>query len=202
MPAADTRDLIFCHDCDQLQRLPATQASSRIRCVRCGGSLRAPTAQHFTVPLALAISAAFLLLLTHTFPLLDFTLQGRREVTYLLDGIWTMTRQGQPVLALIVALTTVVIPVLQVSLLLQIYLPLARGRQPAHLELSLRMLQALLPWSMLEIFMLGVLIATVKLAEQATIVPGAGAWALGALIFVLAGANTKVHPEQLWGRVR
>ena len=65
----------------------------------------------------------------------------------------------------------------------------------------LKFAQAVLPWSMLEIFLLGVLVAAVKLAEQATIVPGAAAWALGLLVLVLAAAATQVHPRRLWDRL-
>jgi paraquat-inducible protein A len=54
---------------------------------------------------------------------------------------------------------------------------------------------------MLEIFLLGVLVAGVKLAEQATIEPGPAVWALGLLVIVLAAAATQVHPHRLWDRV-
>jgi uncharacterized paraquat-inducible protein A len=54
---------------------------------------------------------------------------------------------------------------------------------------------------MLEIFLLSGVVATVKLAEVATIVPGPAALALGALVVVLAAASTQVHPRRLWDRV-
>ena len=54
---------------------------------------------------------------------------------------------------------------------------------------------------MLEIFLLGVIIATVKLAEEATIVAGPAAWSLALLVIVLAAAATQVHPQRLWDRV-
>ena len=54
---------------------------------------------------------------------------------------------------------------------------------------------------MLEIFLLGVLVAAVKLAEQASIAPGPAAWSLGGLIVLLAAASTQVHPQRLWERV-
>ncbi|MCB1802239.1 MAG: paraquat-inducible protein A, partial [Gammaproteobacteria bacterium] len=46
-----------------------------------------------------------------------------------------------------------------------------------------------------------VLVAAVKLAEQATIVAGPAAWSLGLLVVVLAAAATQVHPQRLWDRV-
>ncbi|MGB5761167.1 MAG: paraquat-inducible protein A, partial [Sedimenticolaceae bacterium] len=64
-----------------------------------------------------------------------------------------------------------------------------------------RLIQGVLPWSMLEIFLLGVLVAAVKLAENAVIVPGLAAWSLGLLVLVLAFAATQVHPHRLWEQV-
>ena len=90
------------------------------------------------------------------------------------------------------------LPPVVVGLLIYLYLPLAFNRRPRGFAVALRLAQAVLPWSMLEIFLLGVLVAAVKLAEQATIVPGPAAWSLGALVVVLAAASTQVHPRRLW----
>ncbi len=106
-----------------------------------------------------------------------------------------------PLLATVVLFTTIVAPMLHIGLLIYLYLPLALGRRPHGFALALRLTQAVLPWSMLEIFLLGVLVAGVKLAEQATIVPGPAAWSLGALVIILAAAATQVHPQRLWGRL-
>ena len=153
------------------------------------------------LPLALGITALVLFVLSNVFPLLEFGLQGHRDTTYLLAGIRELFAQDRPLLASVVLTTTVLAPALHIGLLVYLYLPLALGRRPPAFVASLRLVQAVLPWSMLEIFLLGMLVAGVKLAEQATITAGPGAWSLGALVIVLAAAATQVHPHRLWDRV-
>jgi paraquat-inducible protein A len=196
-----SRDLVACHACDLLQRLPPEQGRGRVLCHRCGTVLHYRGRDPVTLPLALALSAMILLVVSNAFPLLEFSIQGRQDSTYLLAGIAQLLAQGMPLLALVVLLTTVVAPVLHIGLLVYLYLPLALGRRPPAFVATLRLVQAVLPWSMLEIFLLAVVVAAVKLAEVASIVPGVAAFALALLVVVLAVASTQVHPRRLWERV-
>jgi len=200
-PAPHQHDLIACHECDLLQRLPAAQARALVRCRRCGSVLHHAGRDPFTPPLALGITALILFVISTSFPLLDFSLGGQHASTYLLAGIRQLYLQGAILLAGVVLFTTVIAPLLHISLLIYVYLPLTLGRRPPGFVAALRIMQWVLPWSMLEIFLLGVIIAAVKLAEQATIVAGPAAWSLAILVFVLAGAATQVHPGRLWDRV-
>lgn len=194
-------ELVACHECDLLQRLPAEHGHGRVRCRRCGCVLHHQGRDAVGVPLALGITALVLFIVSNTSPLLEFGLQGRHDTTYLLAGIRELYAQGMPLLAGVVLFTTIIAPLLHISLLIYLYLPLAMGWRPPGFVIALRTVQAVLPWSMLEIFLLGVLVAAVKLAEQATIVPGAAAWSLGLLVIVLAAAATQIHPHRLWDRV-
>lgn len=194
------RDLVACHDCDLLQRLPSEPTRGRVRCSRCGCVLDHGGRDPVTIPLALGVTALILFAVSNAFPLLDFSLSGQRDSTYLLAGIEQLYAQGARVLAATVLLTTVIAPLLHIGLLIYIYLPLSFGRRPPAFVGALRLVQAVLPWSMLEIFLLGVIVATVKLAERATIVAGPAAWSLGLLVIVLAAAATQVHPQRLWER--
>jgi paraquat-inducible protein A len=196
-------DLVACHACDLLQRLPPERQDStgRVRCRRCGSVLHYRGRDPVTLPLALGLTALILFVVSNSFPLLEFAIQGRQDSTYLLAGIRQLFLQGMPLLAAVVMFTTLLAPLLQIGLLIYIYLPLVFGRRPPAFVPALRLVQAVLPWSMLEIFLLGVVVAAVKLAEAATIVPGPAALALGVLVLVLAAASTQVHPRRLWDRV-
>lgn len=200
-PAHHYHDLVACHDCDLLQRLPVTRHRARVRCRRCNAVLHAAGQDVVGAPLALGLAALVLFVLSNSFPLLDFGLQGRHDSSYLPAGIEQLYRQGELLLASVVLTTTLLAPATHIGLLIYLYLPLAFGRRPPGFALALRAAQAVLPWSMLEIFLLGVLVAAVKLAEQATIVPGPAAWSLAMLVIVLATASTQVHPQRLWERV-
>jgi len=193
--------VVACRECDLLQRLPVASGQGRVRCRRCGYVLHREGRDVVQVPLALGFAALILFVLSNSFPLLEFGLQGKTDATYLLAGIRRLAEQQHLLLATMVLFTTVLAPVLHIGLLIHVYLPLALGRRPVALAPTLRLAQAIVPWSMLEIFLLGVLVASVKLAEDATIVYGPAAWSLGLLVIVLALASTQVHPSRLWERV-
>ncbi len=193
--------LVACHDCDLLQRIPIEAGAGRVRCCRCGSVLRRSRQDRFGVVTALALTAAILFLLANVYPLLGFGLQGRYDEAHLLAGIGQLFAQGMPWLGSAVLATTFVVPGLHIGLLVYLYLPLTLGRRPPFFAHALRLLQAVLPWSMLEIFLLGTIIASVKLAEQATIIPGIAAWSLGALVVLLAYLSAQIDPRALWRHV-
>jgi paraquat-inducible protein A len=194
-------DLVACHECDLVQRLPATAARARIRCHRCGCMLHRSGGDPLATPLALALASLVLFLLSNVFPIMAFTLRGVSDTTYLLGGIYQLYAEGRALLAGVVLLTTFVAPLLHIALLIYLYLPLSLGRRPLAFAGALRLAQLVVPWSMLEVFLLGVIVASVKLAEQAIIVPGIAAWSLGLLVVLLTAASARVRPRVLWSRV-
>jgi len=66
----------------------------------------------------------------------------------------------------------------------------------------LRFLQAVKPWGMVEVFMLGVLVSLVKLAHLASIVPGIALWSFGGLILLLAASAASFNQQGVWARVQ
>lgn len=203
MPDSSSTEPTFiaCPECDLLQRVPGSRSVSQVSCGRCRYVLYRPGVDLVNTPLALALTALVLFVVSNAFPLLDVNLQGRQESTYLLGGIEQLFHQGRPLLALVVLFTTLLAPSAHIMLLIYLFLPLSMGRRPPGFAQALRLASAVVPWSMLEIFLLGVLVSTVKLAEQAVIAPGPGAWGLAALILALAAASTRVHPHRLWDRL-
>jgi len=199
--STSTSPLTACHDCDLAQRLPPAPSHGSLRCARCGAVLRRYTGDPVEIPLALVLTALVLFVLSHSFPLLEFSIQGQTSASYIVAGAQQLWLQGKPALAVLVLLTTLIAPALHIGLMIYILGPLWLGRQPPALAAALRLAHWVLPWSMLEIFLLGVLVASVKLADQASVVPGSAAWSLGGLVLVLAAATTRIHSPQLWERV-
>jgi paraquat-inducible protein A len=118
-----------------------------------------------------------------------------------LQGAWRIYQEGQPLVGGIVFLTAFVFPLVQIVGMLAILLPLRLGSMPRYLVPAFRTVEECAPWSMVEVFMLGVLVSLVKLAHMATVVPGVGMWAFFALIIVLASASTVLDPREVWDRL-
>jgi paraquat-inducible protein A len=72
---------------------------------------------------------------------------------------------------------------------------------PWQMPHAFRLLRRVMPWSMMEVFMIGILVAVTKLAGMAEVVPGLAIWAFALLMVVLAGAMASFDPEAVWERL-
>ncbi|MCB1777547.1 MAG: paraquat-inducible protein A [Candidatus Competibacteraceae bacterium] len=194
--------LIACHECDLLQQLKPTPPGGSAWCPRCGAVLHRSKRDSLNRTLALSLAGLILFVVANAFPFLAFEMQGQVTQTRLFTGVKDLYAQGMWGLAALVLLTTIIVPAVQLTLMLYMLVPLKFGRAPQHLAGVLRLLQSLTPWGMMEVFMLGILVSTVKLAGMATIVPGLALWAFSLLIFVLAAAAASLDPHLIWEKVR
>jgi paraquat-inducible protein A len=80
-------------------------------------------------------------------------------------------------------------------------LPLKLGRVPHGLPAVFRVMHAVRPWGMVEVFMLGTLVALTKLAALASVVPGIALWSFGVLMLLIAAAAASFDSHELWTRV-
>ena len=119
----------------------------------------------------------------------------------LLTGVRNLYQQGEAALAVLVLLTCVLIPLGQMCGLLYVFIPLKMNLRVRYAVPVFRLFQHVKPWSMMEIYMLGILIAMVKLGKMATIVPGLAVIAFGLLIFALSFAVSSVDAHMVWERL-
>ncbi|MBB5460280.1 paraquat-inducible protein A [Paraburkholderia sp. Cpub6] len=124
--------------------------------------------------------------------LVQTTLFGAVRVLYQ-DGIWP--------LAGLVFITTMLMPALQAASMAYLLVPLRLGRVPYRADLVFRLLHLAQPWGMTEVLILGLLVALVKLAHIASVVPGVALWSFGALMILLAAASAAFDPHELWMRI-
>jgi len=190
--------LVACRDCDLLQRLSALPEGTAALCRRCGGVLRRRRHNSIERTLALTLAASFLFVVANAFPFLAFDMRGQVTRTTLLSGVIDLHRQGVTAIAALVGLTAVVAPLLQLSLLLYVLAPLQLGRIPWQMARAFRLLRHVQPWSMMEVFLVGILVAVTKLVDMATVVPGLALWAFSALIVVLAASMASLDEEAVW----
>lgn len=195
-----TRHLMACHDCDLLYRMPAVPDGMTATCGRCGAVLAKPKPNSLERSLALAVAGLVLFVLANSFPFLGFKVQGQVRETLLLTGIWELRLQGMPQVALLVLVTTVLAPLAQLLALVYVLLPLKLDRPAPGMFHVFRWLRSIAPWSMTEVFMLGILVSVVKLAKMAQIIPGTAAFCFMALIFVLAACMSSLDAHEIWGR--
>lgn len=193
--------LIACHACDLVQREPAVAPGFAAKCRRCGALLFRCEHGSLDRTLALTIGAVILFVLANAFPLVELELKGQHNAVTLIGAVQALRAQGMAAVAALVLLTTVVFPAAELAAIAYMLLPLGMGRRPPGLAKVFRLVEAVRPWGMVEVFVLGVLVSLVKLAHIAVVVPGVALWSFGALIVLLAAEATSLDSRDLWLRV-
>ncbi len=191
--------VIVCHACDLVHRRDAIMDNARVLCVRCRAELYRTNSASIDTAIALAATAAILLLLSNAYPLVALQLNGSFRATTLVGAARGLYVQGYAPVAALVLATTVLVPLFQIAALLYVLVPLRRrnGRALGQNEVF-RALTRLRPWAMSEVFMLGALVALVKLSALAQVIPGIALFAYGALMLALAALTSITPTEQFW----
>lgn len=192
---------VACRGCDLLQRIPALPPGGKARCRQCGQLLALHPLHPLDRPLALALACAILVVIANVEPLMSLSAAGRTATTTLLGGAVEMWERGAQVTAVIVAFCAVVAPALYVGATLLVLLAVRGGRAPAWIGSAMRWSEHVRPWSMNEVLLLGVLVALTKIAELATVIPGAAMYAVGALVLLLPWLATSIDARAIWRRI-
>jgi paraquat-inducible protein A len=195
-------EIVACPDCDLLQRLPPLPPGGKARCLRCGHTLASAPTDSIDRTLALTLTAAIVLIVANTSPLMGLSAVGRQASTTIVGGAYQMWVQGQEVTAVIVAFCAVIAPASYILFMLTVLLAVRWPPAPHGVGEMLRLAHSMQPWSMSEVMMLGILVALIKIAELATVEPGIGMYAVGGLIVLFAAIMVTFHPREVWKRVK
>lgn len=194
--------LIACPSCDALHIEQELELGETARCIRCNAILARPRAGAFSRIIALSFTSLVLIVSAIFFPFLEISRMGIGNATSLFgvalafsDG-WLMPLTVA-VLALIVAL-----PALRAVLLVYTLVPLATGRAPwRHAVSAFRLSEAMRPWSMAEIFIIGTAVALVKVAGLASVSFGPAFWAFCGLILVNVASQAFTSVTTIWDAI-
>jgi paraquat-inducible protein A len=193
--------LTACHDCDTLQAIPPLPEGGTARCLVCGARLYANPRGGLEVPLALTVGSLVLFVMANSFPLLALDIQGRTQATTFTGAALALMREDMAPLGLAVWITSVLAPGAVIGITLYVLAAVRLGRRWPLLRLLLVGMSRICPWGMLDVFMLGILVAMVKLADLAEIVPGPGLYAFVPLILFTAATAATLEPRLLWDRL-
>ena len=199
-PVGDA-SLIACQHCDLLQRLSELEPGASARCPRCSKELWRHREDSLNRTLALTVAAAVLYVIANSVPMLGLTIVGRDASTTVIGGAQHLWNNGQQIVAVLVLFTAVIAPALQISLMLVIVLGAMRERAPRWVGAVLRHHPITRIWSMIEVMMVGVLVALVKIADYATVIPGIALFVLWVLVFILAGMQASFDSREVWEKI-
>lgn len=194
---ASEHPLISCEDCGSVYRRQELSQGEQATCGRCGAVLWRYSGLQPSGWLALALAALIVFVIANAYPVAIMRVQGMVQAASLPDAVTVTWQQGHEVVAIMTGLAGVLLPLLQLVLLVWVLYPLSVGARPPAFAFVTRLLGMLQPWSMVPVFVLGVLVAVVKLAGMASVTPGIGMAGFAALTVLLTMLG-RLTPKSLW----
>ena len=167
-------------------------------CCRCNALLHRNAASTFERPIALALAAALAMMLASAFPIVTLNLPTQTISTTLIDTVLALWTHDMASLAVLVAVTTLIAPALEIVTVLHVSVHLRAGVRPPLARTALRMLHGIEEWNMTEVFMLGALVALVKLGDYAQVEYGIALWSLGVVMALLVAIGASFDEHAAW----
>jgi len=187
---------IACHECDLLIHLPAISSGECANCPRCNHLLSTKFNHALELSLAFAIAGLIFLILANLFPFLAFQASGREQVMNLLQSSFELHNNGSFILAAFVLMFIIIAPAILLSCIIWVLTPLVLHRKssPGSYWLG-RLIFQTSPWSMAEVYLVGILVSITKIASMATVIIGLSFWAyVGfAVSFLISMSNLDKH---------
>ncbi len=191
-------ELVACHECDLLMRRPEIADGERVECPRCGYELYSHRPQVIRRSLALVLAALLLYIPANFQPIMQMTMLGQSSHDTVWSGVLGLYDAGMQSIAVVVFLCSMAVPLLkllcQLLVLLSICLKVGRG----YGLLLYRIYHHMREWGMLEVYLIGILVSIVKLADLAELSVGFGLFCFIALLLVQVWLEVTMSPHQIW----
>ena len=190
-----------CPDCDLLLRRQNVDPGQTVCCPRCGHKLHAPVKDSVDKTLALSLTGLILYIPANFLPIMTLDSMGLEQAGSVFDGITVLYGSGYLFVSLIVALTSIIFPLAKLSLLFAVSMHLKLKRYPDTLPHMMRWYRHLDEWGMLEVYMVGILVAIIKLHHMAHIHYDFGFLCFMALLTMALFASVTMDEHEFWERI-
>jgi paraquat-inducible protein A len=195
--------VVACDTCGLVQEVDGLAPGSVAECVRCGSFMGGRSSvRSLEMTAALSLAALVLYVPANIYPIMKMHLYGGYSESTVWDGIVLLMKNDQWFVAVVVFLASMVIPLVKLAGLFALVLTarLRLGRRLRSRTQLYKFIDAIGPWAMLDVFLLAVLIALVKLNTWATVLPGPGLLAFTAVVVLTMLASAAFDPKLIWQR--
>ena len=201
MPLAPAKEeRIACPDCGREQQLPPLAPHTVARCERCGAVLDAREPPDSTA-LALAVAGAVCAVLANFFPIIEVRVAGREQADLLFTGPRALSADGFGVLGALVACFSIIIPMVWLGLVAWVLFTLLHPDRPPFLGPTFRLAEALRPWAMTEVFVIGAFVAYTRLQALGRVSVGIGGAAVAATAFLSFLIDRTLDRRRVWDAI-
>jgi len=195
-----TIGLMSCHDCHKLLRYPEIKEHQKLICPRCGASLHKRRPGSLTKSWALVITALIFLIPANVYPIMTLIYRGEGEPSTIIGGVLLLVREHMIPIALVIFIASIAVPFLKVIglivLLLSVQLKWDLSRRQR--TIIYRVIETIGRWSMLDVFVISILVTLVNLGSLAEITGGLAATFFCAAVVTTMFAAMCFDPRLIW----
>ena len=200
MTSAAQAGLVGCPTCGLVSRWLEPPRGSALRCRRCGSALHLRKPDSLRRTAALVMAGFILYIPANALPVMQVIYAGRGEPDTILSGVEVLFNTGQPAVAILVLFASITVPMIKLVGLALMVLAVKRRSLWRRRDRTVfyRLVEFIGRWSMLDIFMISILVALVKLQALSTIEAGQGAvWFAGVVVITIFAAAS-FDPRLIW----
>jgi paraquat-inducible protein A len=195
---AQSSILFVCHECDALQKVPAVEPGHDATCIRCNSRLFRNPRGGIDKPLALVIASLMIFIVANLNPIMTLDILGVKLTTTITGAAYVFMMSGSPELAAIVWLPSVLFPGIILIGLCYVLFSIRFQMNWRFTRPILVWISRLVPWGMMDVFLLGILVSLVKLVGLAEVVIDMGFYAFFLLVVLYAATMASLEPHTLW----
>ena len=192
--------LFNCHCCGLLVRRATVEGRIRVRCPRCGARLHLRKPNSLGHTWALVIAALIFYIPANLLPVTITTYLGSTKADTIMSGVVFFIQTGSWGIALIIFTASIVVPIAKLIVLSGLMLSVQRRSRwrPRERTRLYRATELVGRWSMLDVFVVTVLVALVRLGYLTTIEAGPGVIYFAAVVVLTMIAAMTFDPRLIW----
>lgn len=195
---SDRSGLTACHGCDLLIQEQSIPLRSKMICPRCASPLYEPKVHTVNNTLAVVITGLILLWPAVSLPLMEMTILGGTSFNTLLNAVLKIYQAGYYWVAFMVFFASILAPFAKLSVLFIVLLHIKINRYTEWLPPLFRYYVKLDAWEMLDVYMIAMLVAVIKLFDIASIHAGLGLYCYAGLLLTTILVTVTLDKKQIW----
>lgn len=191
--------VLACETCGLAQRVAELPPGTVAECIRCGY----PVSSHsygVDITAALALAALVLYVPANLYPILKMDIYGAYSESTVWDGVVSLWQHNEYFVAIVVFLASIVIPLVKLLGLffLVVSVKWGHGRRLRGRTRVYKFIDAIGPWAMLDVFLLAILVALVKLGALGHVLPGPGLLPFSLVVGLTILASQAFDTKLIW----
>ncbi len=191
--SAAAQGLLCCHSCGRLS------PQDTLRCPRCQSRLHIRKPASLQRTFALLITSILLYIPANVLPIMNTEFLGQQQLSTILGGVLLLWEHGSYPIALVIFIASVLVPMAKIFALCWLCFTVSRGHnRPKHLTRLYLLTELVGRWSMVDVFVVAILVALIQLGALMSIYPGAAALAFAGVVILTMLAAMSFDPRLIW----